>query len=281
MGYIATGVIHLAIFVLLWFITIGMSDPPMGGTGGGLGISISLGEADMGGLSEIPVQDPVAPQEPSPKQPVEETPVVTDETDSEPDAVVTQPKERPKKEEPKKTPEKKPEVKKTVEPPKEKPRVVDPRSQMKRTTTASGGYGSGDEPGNQGAENGSPDGAPDGTGSGTGGGGGGTGKGYGTGVGDEIDGGGGKGIKFDLKGRTLQRKPVIEDKSGETGRQVIAIVVDRNGKVIKAMPNQRGSTNPKLAELARQAALEIRFSPKPDAPDEQYGSVTIEFKFKP
>jgi periplasmic protein TonB len=271
-------VIHVIILSILWFIVLTEPDPPLTDSGGGPGMAISLGEPDLGGPSEAPVAEMEDPT-PTPPQQQTETPVVVDETETEPDAVVTQPKERPKAE-PKKEPVKKPDVPKPVQP-KVKPREADTRALMgKRTTTADNGsgYGTGDEPGNQGDQNGSPDGRNNGTGgTGDGGRGGGIGNGDGPGIGSGTK----DGIGWVLKDRTLQRPPSIEDKSKETGKQVISIVVNRNGKVIKAMPNQRGSTNPKLAEIARLAAMDMKFSPKPDAPDEQYGTVTIEFKFKP
>jgi TonB family protein len=279
-GYVGTGIVHVAIFAVLWFVTIGMADPPLDGTaGGGGGISISLGEPDAGGDSDVPVAESQPIQQVTPPQPETESPVVVDETETAADAVVTQPAEKPKVET-KKTPEKKPDVKpvETKKEPVEKPREADKRSLFQKKTGATGdgtGYGSGDKPGNQGAEDGSLDGSPNGYGSG------GEGNGTGGGIGDGIGPGSGNGISFDLKGRSLQRKPVIEDKSKETGKVVVSIVVDRNGKVTKAMPNQRGTTNPKLAEVAKQAALDMKFSPKPDAPEEQFGTVTIEFKFRP
>lgn len=280
-GYIGSAVVHAILFALLWFIVIGPADPPLTDSGGGTGLSVSLGEPDMGGPSEVPVSDP-APQDPVPPQQQTETPVVVDETDNEPDAVVTQPKEVPKKVEPKKTVEK-PVVTKPVETPVEKPRQADQKSLFKKKTPAAdgSGYGSGETPGNQGSVDGSPDGDPNGNGNGygTGGSGGGNGNGNGRGTGS----GSGDGISYDLKGRSVQRKPVIEDKSKETGKVVVAIVVDRNGKVIKAMPNQRGTTtlNATLLEKARQGALDTKFTPKPDGPEEQYGTITIEFKFRP
>lgn len=280
-GYIGTAVVHAVLFTILWFLVLGPADPPLADTGGGMGLSMSLGEEDMGGTSEQPVSDP-KPQDPVPPQQQTEQPVVVDETEEEPDAVVEQPKEIPKKVEPKATP-KKPVETKTPEKPVEKPREADQRSLFqKRTTVVDGnGYGSGEAPGNQGTKDGNPDGSPDGDGNGygTGGSGGGNGNGNGTGTGS----GSGDGISYDLKGRSIQRKPVIVDHSKETGKVVVSIVVDRSGRVTKAMPNQRGTTtlNPALLEKARQGALETRFSPKPDGPEEQFGTMTIVFKFKP
>jgi periplasmic protein TonB len=85
-----------------------------------------------------------------------------------------------------------------------------------------------------------------------------------------------------LRGRSLSRRPDITDNSRETGKVVVAIVVDRTGKVIKATPGQKGTTtlSPVLLEKAKQGALDARFSPKPDGPEEQYGTMTFVFRFK-
>lgn len=280
-GYIGTAVVHAILFAVMWFLVLGPADPPLTDTGGGMGLSMSLGEADMGGPSDMPVTEP-QPQDPVPPQPETEQPVVVDETEQEPDAVVEQPKEIPKKVEPKKAPEK-PVVTKTPEKPAEKPREADSRSLFKKRTTVvdGSGYGSGEAPGNQGSPDGKPDGDPNGSGDGYGQGG--SGGGIGTGHGRGTGPGNGDGISYDLKGRSIQRKPTIVDTSKETGKVVVSIVVDRNGRVTKAMPNQRGTTtlNPVLLEKARQGAMETKFSPKPDGPEEQFGTMTIEFKFKP
>ncbi|MFN5885926.1 MAG: energy transducer TonB, partial [Bacteroidota bacterium] len=60
-------------------------------------------------------------------------------------------------------------------------------------------------------------------------------------------------------------------------------VVDRNGRVIKATPGQKGTTtlSPVLLEKAKQGALETRFSTRSDGPEEQYGTITFIFRFKP
>ncbi|MCX6187863.1 MAG: hypothetical protein NTU43_12890 [Bacteroidetes bacterium] len=69
----------------------------------------------------------------------------------------------------------------------------------------------------------------------------------------------------------------------ETGKVVVRIVVDRDGNVVKATPGQMGSTtlNPSLLEKARQGAMQTHFSSREDGPDEQYGTMTISFRFKP
>jgi hypothetical protein len=85
-----------------------------------------------------------------------------------------------------------------------------------------------------------------------------------------------------LKGRSLQRRPDVSDNTRETGKVVVSIIVDRTGKVIKAIPGQKGTTtlNPALLEKAKQGAMDTRFSAKPDGPEEQYGTITFVFRYK-
>ncbi len=59
-------------------------------------------------------------------------------------------------------------------------------------------------------------------------------------------------------------------------------VLDEDGKVIDAIPGQRGSTTTSayLYTLARQAAKTAKFSPSPDGAPEQHGTITIVFKLQ-
>lgn len=257
-GYITTTVIHALLILLLWWAMLHPPDPPM--EYGGMELSMALGSPDMGGPSNVPTETPTQ------TQPIVETP--TEEQ------VVTQDIEEvgvtaKKVEEKKKT-----EVKKKVETtPIEKPRTADERALFKKktNTNSEAGRGDGTIPGNEGSENGDPNGSPDGNGIGNGLG----GTGGGTGMGDGLG-------SYDLKGRSLSRKPDITDNSRETGKVVVAITVDRTGKVVKVQPGIKGTTNlsPVLLEKAKQGALEARFSPKPDGPEEQYGTMTFVFRFK-
>jgi hypothetical protein len=64
---------------------------------------------------------------------------------------------------------------------------------------------------------------------------------------------------------------------------VVRIVVNRNGEVIKAVPGQVGSTTtePSLLQKSKEGAMRTKFSGRDDGPDEQYGTMTFVFKFKP
>jgi outer membrane biosynthesis protein TonB len=116
---------------------------------------------------------------------------------------------------------------------------------------------------------------------------GGSGDGKGAGVGDGDDDGKGNrpGIGqgkggFDLRGRSLVNRPDRLTDATEEGIVVVEIVVDANGKVIKATPGQRGSTtfSSKLYSKARQAALSATFSPRNDgSTEQQHGTYTFVF----
>jgi hypothetical protein len=171
----------------------------------------------------------------------------------------------------KKTPEKPKDIKPQEEkkPILELPKKVDQRALFKKSDRKSdgkGGYGDGDIPGNEGRPDGDPRGNPDGEGSGL----------YGIGKGGDGP------LKYDLDGRSMKKLPNVEDNSTSVGKVVVRIVVDRDGNVVKAVPGQPGSTTieSSLLEKAKLGALQTKFSPKSDGPDEQFGYITFVFRFK-
>jgi TonB family protein len=106
----------------------------------------------------------------------------------------------------------------------------------------------------------------------------GVGDGPGTGIGDGTPGGPG-GTGWDLKGRSIIKKPQRMTDAEEEGIVVVEIIVDETGKVVKATAGMRGSTtqNARLYSKARSAAFEARFSPSPDGIKEQRGTYTFVF----
>lgn len=268
---VGTAIFHALCLLMLWYMMLYPPNPPL--DAGGSGMAISLGEPDMGGPSPTPVEEPSQTIPVEEQISEEENPVATQETEEAP--VV----ETPKKENKKPVNEVKKPVKKVEEKPVEKPRRPDERALFRKNNNRSseGGSGDGEIPGNEGSPDGSPAGSPDGTG-----GNGGNGSGYGSG--NSIGNGNGDGIgSFDLKGRSVARRPNVEENSRETGKVVVGVVVDRNGRVVKATPGQKGTTtlSPVLLEKAKQGALDTRFSAKADGPEEQYGTITFIFRFKP
>lgn len=96
---------------------------------------------------------------------------------------------------------------------------------------------------------------------------------------NHTGGGIGNGVTFSLAGRNMLSTPKIKDNSQEQGKVVVDIVVDKNGKVIKATPGGRGSTttSPLLYKKALEAALKTKFNAKPDLVGEQKGQMTFVF----
>jgi hypothetical protein len=137
-------------------------------------------------------------------------------------------------------------------------RVIDPRLVYKKGSHTNG-TGTGDGSGN---------GSGTGPGSGSGDGGG-NGSGHGPGNGS------GNGPGFSLKDRTAKSLPA-PDFSNIQGKVVVRIKVDPTGKVIDAEAISKGSTiaNTRVWKKCEDFALKSKFSPKPDAPSVQQGTIT-------
>lgn len=140
-----------------------------------------------------------------------------------------------------------------------------------------GNNGGGDGNSGHAGNDGRPDGNPNTNGNGgTGGGeGGGDGPGKGPGKGP-----GNGGYGFSLAGRSVMTPPTLSKDTKEEGKVVVEITVDKNGKVIKADPNGRGTNtqSPMLKAKARQAALATTFNVSGEF-EEQKGTITIVFSF--
>ena len=67
-----------------------------------------------------------------------------------------------------------------------------------------------------------------------------------------------------------------------SGKVVVLIKVNRDGKVISAVPGYTGTTvsDRTLWEAARKAALEARFNVSRTAPESQEGTITYIFSLK-
>ena len=78
----------------------------------------------------------------------------------------------------------------------------------------------------------------------------------------------------------MLHEPKIDDRSQKTGRVVISVCVDKNGKVIKAEYTQKGSTttDSELKEIAKKAALQFKFTLSEI--EEQCGTITVDFKIR-
>ncbi|MFT5749243.1 MAG: colicin import membrane protein [Ancylomarina sp.] len=91
---------------------------------------------------------------------------------------------------------------------------------------------------------------------------------------------GNKGYSFDLKGRNSISIPKPKYNLQESGKVVVEVTVDRNGKVTNARPGVSGSTtaNINLLEAAKKAALKASFNSDSNAPAYQRGTITYHFQ---
>ena len=92
---------------------------------------------------------------------------------------------------------------------------------------------------------------------------------------EELNGNG----NYQLSGRKILRKSIRVQECNETGTVVVSIEVNRDGKVIKAVPGVRGTTNTKkcLLDPAKAAALATKFNADPKAPSKQIGKIVYKF----
>lgn len=91
--------------------------------------------------------------------------------------------------------------------------------------------------------------------------------------------GSGGNSNYNLAGRNAITKPIEKPNCNEEGIVVVSIKVDKNGKVIEAIPGAQGTTNtePCLFEPAKRAALRTTWNPDKDAPSIQKGTIIYKF----
>ncbi|CAL2094294.1 energy transducer TonB [Tenacibaculum sp. 190524A02b] len=91
--------------------------------------------------------------------------------------------------------------------------------------------------------------------------------------------GSGSGGNYNLAGRKALSKPIKKPNCQEEGIVVVSIEVDKNGKVIKAVPGVKGSTNtaPCLLKPAKEAALRTKWNADGNAPAKQKGTIIYKF----
>lgn len=244
-GVVGTIVFHAAILIALLLLALRTPLPLPGEEG----VEVSLGYAEVGsGLTQPkeikPVQQvqPVAP-EPEPKdiltQDFEETPAIEEIIPEE----IQEPEEV---------------IEEVIEPPVEEP-VVNPNALYtphKTDKDESGTEGDQDELLDRGKETGAAESKkPDGV----------------TGLGE--------GVSFNLEGRGSIHLPKPPYESQEQGRVVVRIWVNKQGKVVRVQSGVQGTTitDQRLTKLAEDAARNASFTPDPNAPDQQVGTITYNF----
>jgi len=273
-GAIISGAIHVIILVLFLFFGLSSAFPPPIE-----GILVNFGTT-LTGSGDEPSEVKDQPKEISPTETSQSTSVP--EKEESPAAIVTQDAEETfavkndEKDEQKKEPEKKTEEKPRPEKKDKKPdeeEEIKPEKEEQKVDTKSlytGQQSDKSNPNNEGelytpGDRGDPDGDA-------------TAKNH---EGDSK-GIGNIGVGYDLAGRNLLTIPPIDESYKETGKVVLSIKVNRNGKVIFARYTVKGSTttDPKLIRLAEEAARQAKFNANSKAAEEQFGSITFTFKLK-
>jgi hypothetical protein len=252
----------------------------IGAGGGGGGVTVNFGDSDLGSganyKSEVLNVKNQAKQ--TPTKAIPEEAILSQENSTEESVVIPQ-KAKPLKP----TPVLKEEPKPVVVKPRVSNNTNDALSSIMKGSNK-GGDGDDKTAGNKGKANGSLSSngyyGTGGSGGGTGGGNGtgngiGTGSGYGAGSG----GGSGGGTGYSLGNRKAISKPAPKYTCNETGKVVVEVSVDRNGRTIDAIAGIKGTTNTArcLLDQARIAAMNTRWDASSDAPEKQVGKIVYNF----
>ena len=257
---IGTSLFYLVLLVV--FILFGFKTKlPLPDEGG---IEVMLGEIEFGSPGASLPEPPTVNQQTPPPASSETTAEASEkEVVTAPESEVVIPE---KKEEKKEAPvETKTETKTDITTPENKEENKEPekKSNPKFEYSKSNkdpGKGTGDKEGNQGDPKGDPNSKNPGHGS------------------------VGPGTKWSLNGRGLvSPPPQIDDNSQKEERVVIEITVNKQGIVIGAKATIKGGgtlTTGPLVQKAIASAKKARFTPDPEGSEEQYGTITFNFKLQ-
>ena len=284
-SFIITTILHVAILFLLFYLGFSHLDPtPEGGIAVNFGTTLT-GSGDVQPKEAIksspkqttPESTPVTP-EPEPETPEITEEVVTQDVEDAP-VVEEKPKKEPKKkvEKPKEKPKEKPAEQKLPEKPIEKPvekveeKKPDPKPDKstldildsfsngpKSDGKTKGGEGDDNKAGDKGNPNGNP---------------------YAISYYGQPGPGGTGGVGYGLNGRGRPTNSKVVQECNEAGRVVVKIIVNREGRVIQAIPGVKGTTNSAkcLLDPAKKTALTFRWKPDSKAPAKQIGFVEVTF----
>ena len=279
-GFVGTAVIHAGLFVLM--LIIGFSTPPPVTEEMGILVNFGTDETGLGIIEPSPAPAVEELVTPPPSQNIvtdEEEPLLTQNIEEAPEVKKVDPDaerkrreqieaERIRREEleaERRRIEQAEAERRRIEAEQKRQEEIASKTRAalagaKNAGTSSTSEGVAGGPGNQGSPTGSVDSQN---------------RGEGGGLGDS-------GISYSLEGRGVQKLPRPKYNYQEGGRVVVEVSVDRSGRVTQATAGIKGSTtlNENLLRVAREAALETRFDPKPDAPPVQKGSITYNFILK-
>ena len=94
-------------------------------------------------------------------------------------------------------------------------------------------------------------------------------------------GAGGGGTGYGLRGRGKPSRSAVKPECDEEGRVVVEIHVNREGRVIKAIPGKKGTTGDIcLYEAAKKTALTHKWPADSKAPATQIGFVKVDFSVR-
>ncbi len=275
---ILTSIVMGLLLLLCWFIIFRTPLPPYAEGGGG-GIEVNFGNAENGfGNVQQDQLYPIETQASNIKttSPTNDGEVLTQDDQTNPAVVNNNTKKKKKKQQQvteTQTQVKENNVVKITEP------TVNPAAIYKKRPS-SAGQGITKGSGDMGKPNGDPN-SQNYTGDGGSGGGQGGGHGTGIGPGDGPGFGPGKGggISFAMKDRKPVSLPKPKYNSAEQGKVVVAIIADKQGNIIRAEAGAQGTTttNQQLWKEAENAAKKSKWTAKPDAPEEQKGTITYIF----
>ena len=255
---IEASIVMILLIILMFISGLTYLDPPPE-----TGIAVNFGTSNTGRGAVHPQHNtPPKPvkQETQPEQTVQpeiKDKVLTQDID---DAPVI--KDKPHKTKPKPTP--KPIKPKTKPKPKPDKSITDILNNVNNAPGDNTNNSSGEGDDNQAGDKGDTSGDPNASGY------------YGNGG---HNGGGGTG-NYRLGNRRALTKPKPKFQCNEEGRVVVKIFVNKNGKVIKAIPGIKGSTNnaPCLLNAAKEAALQTKWTRDSKAPETQIGKIIYNFK---
>ena len=92
-------------------------------------------------------------------------------------------------------------------------------------------------------------------------------------------GSGGNGVGYGLNGRGRPTNGKVVPECNEEGRVVVEIHVNRDGRVIKAIPGVKGTTGDLcLYDAAKKTAMTFKWPPDSEAPATQIGFVKIDIE---
>ncbi len=248
---VGTLLVHALILLALFFMAFRTPLPLHGEEG----VEVDLGFYNQG-MGLVQPDHSAIPEQSTPPKPHE------DESSKSKEDVVTQDTEEAPsiKKEKEKDPKQQPEVKPKEKPdkPEETPQqTVNPKALFKGKDKAQDGGSEGitGQPGDQGNPNGLKD-----------------IKKY------DGQGGKGNGLGYDLGGRGAKSLQRPSEEFPEEGHIVVEIWVDREGNVIRAnITKGTDIADSEMRTTALEAARRSKFSPDPNAPEEQKGTITYNF----